>query len=283
MGETYINKVNGFVGKVFINDEGNIVISYSGTEKKELKDIRNDLNMGLDNRPPQADDALALYNKVKTKYSNITLTGESLGGTLAAIVSSETGVKAVTFSAYGVGEDVSDKKDFSNITNIGDTRDWVFMANINNQLGRTLIIPHNGQIYMPKFDAKFRYHGVDTMGCLLDLEEYDKGSVVSFMDKLNSGDNHHKLYAVKNVTAELYNVNDEIREICSELRSIVTTYFNNTVYKYVNSIKHLPIIKYLVRTFDKYKDKKEREKKQIFTPEDGHWVTIDGNHVFITS
>ena len=195
IGKTDINKETGFVGKVFRNNEGEIVISFSGTDLKDkgrTDDLRNDLNMAIGNLPPQFENAKELYIKTKLQYSKskITLTGESLGGSLAALVGVATGETTVTFAAYGIGDLIPENKNgYPNITNIGDTRDPVFMSNVNNHLGKTYVIPYKSKIYIPVMGRVFTNHGISHMGPLLDIQEYKKGSIKSYTEKMDSGKN----------------------------------------------------------------------------------------------
>ena len=109
---------NGFSATMFCNDSGECVIAYCGS--KPLTDvitiagtllpgtdaffdwIVNDLQMQiLDVLGPQVDPALSVYKSINNSIpsSKIAVTGHSLGGGLANIVSAYSGCKAVTFNA----------------------------------------------------------------------------------------------------------------------------------------------------------------------------------------
>ena len=96
--------------------------------------------------PVQTDNARKVYREIKSAYPNcnICLTGHSLGGSLAQIVGSETGAETVTFSAYGTANlhGINSKYN-KNITNYGNAQDAVFVANIDNQIGKTMILNSN--------------------------------------------------------------------------------------------------------------------------------------------
>ena len=76
-----------------------IVISYAGTYSKSAADIQADINLGLGLRSAQLDQAVEYYLQIKKANpgANITLTGHSLGGGLAALVGVFFGVSATVF------------------------------------------------------------------------------------------------------------------------------------------------------------------------------------------
>ena len=261
---TEFNSHTGFKGKVYRAESGEIVISFRGTELDDIKGrgLRNDVNMACKILPAQLQNAFTMYKQIKQEYPNvkITLTGESLGGTLAALVAAETGVKAVTFSAYGAKDLIDSPKYTSNITNIGDTRDPIFMANVNQHIGNVYVIPDNGEVYMPRILNR-EMHGIENMGFLLDMKEYKTGTVKSFMDFVKDGD--LSCGPILNVTGEILKINDKFHEPNAQfIRNSpkANIMFGQTLKNKINSIcKH----------------------SSTTDTGSGHWVTIDGNHVFI--
>ncbi len=62
--------------------------------------------MYLGKLPEQYQNANEVYKQIKQSYPNsiITVTGHSLGGSLAQLISAENGCQAVTFNAYGTDD-----------------------------------------------------------------------------------------------------------------------------------------------------------------------------------
>ena len=95
---------NGFFATV-VKKGNDVVIIYRGTD--DSKDIVQDIKMWKFHKlPEQLDDAISLYDEVakycKNNRYRLSVTGHSLGGSLAAIVSAMRGIEAVTFNPYGV-------------------------------------------------------------------------------------------------------------------------------------------------------------------------------------
>lgn len=85
-----------------IYQKGNdIVISFRGTNSL-LDFFGSDIPLGSENLPMQYKNANEIYQQIKKQYpyANITVTGHSLGGSLAQLVSAKNGCPAVTFNAY---------------------------------------------------------------------------------------------------------------------------------------------------------------------------------------
>lgn len=162
------NKSNGFYAEVW--QKGNdIVIVYRGTDANGnklgdlSKDLRNDVAMARKNIPAQATDALALHDKIKRENKNcdISVTGHSLGGSLAQIVSSIRGTFATTFNAYGTKDMYKDAQSLrtDNIVNYVNEFDYIGMANAKNNVGDTYSVSND-------VNSFFRNHFLEDMTSL---------------------------------------------------------------------------------------------------------------------
>ena len=130
------NTENGFYAEAYSNGK-DIIIAYRGTD--DWQDRMVDFDMVRSQLPNQCIDAVRFYDKVanNNKNSDITVTGHSLGGSNAEIVSAIRGTVAVTFNAYGVRDMFKPytrlKED--NIVNYVNEWDPFAMFNAENNLG----------------------------------------------------------------------------------------------------------------------------------------------------
>jgi len=94
--------INGVRGEVYENDSGDVVIAYRGTNISG--DVMENLPTELKQVLEQAENAMELYTAVckEFKKSKISMTGHSLGGALAYIISTVSGCYTVTFNSPGV-------------------------------------------------------------------------------------------------------------------------------------------------------------------------------------
>lgn len=149
------NKKDGFYADV-LQGEKDIIIAYRGTDEF-LSDIDDDIAMACANIPSQTTDALKTYNSIKNAFpdKDISLTGHSLGGSLADIVAGMNGEFATTFNAYGV-KDILGNTAYNdeNIINYINTKDAVTMINGNNHIGTNYSIPNRGKWFKGKHDAE---------------------------------------------------------------------------------------------------------------------------------
>ena len=116
----------GFAAIAYKNKTTNeIIIAYRGTDS--MGDIViSDVQIALKDVPQQASKAVKFYERVKEMYpdSEISLTGHSLGGSLAHYVSAAKGVTSVTFNAPAV-----------KLPKGGDTSKIVNYVNLNDYIG----------------------------------------------------------------------------------------------------------------------------------------------------
>ena len=100
---------SGYRGAVVQDSEtGELIVTNKGTNPFDIHDIQTDLGMGTLGVPAQWAEAAATMrwaldyaHKHGIPLSNISVTGHSLGGTLAQLQASAVDVHAETFNAYG--------------------------------------------------------------------------------------------------------------------------------------------------------------------------------------
>jgi hypothetical protein len=104
--QSYMFNGLGFAAALYTRKSGaktNFVLSYAGTDRKELDDWRADagfagINFRLLSQITGALEAVA-HSRRFSQRDPLVLTGHSLGGGLAQIIAAFTGLPAVTFSA----------------------------------------------------------------------------------------------------------------------------------------------------------------------------------------
>ena len=129
---------NGFFATV-VKKGNNVIIIYRGTD--DSKDLVQDIKMWKFHKlPEQLNDAISLYDEVSKYCKNngykLSVTGHSLGGSLAAIVSA--GIEAVTFNPYGVKNllDPNIKYNTDKVTNYCCENDIITIMNAENHIGK---------------------------------------------------------------------------------------------------------------------------------------------------
>lgn len=102
---------SGFDASLYRDASGAVVVAYAGTD--EGKDWRHNFRQGLGFEDAQYDQAIALAREAKRAFgNNVVLTGQSLGGGLAAAASMVGEVPAVTFNAAGVHDKTLERYGF---------------------------------------------------------------------------------------------------------------------------------------------------------------------------
>jgi hypothetical protein len=92
---------SGFKARIYGDGEGHYVLAFSGTD--EGKDWKTNFAQGLGFETAQYNQAMALARQAKVAFGDeFVITGQSLGGGLAAAASLASNTPAVTFNAAGV-------------------------------------------------------------------------------------------------------------------------------------------------------------------------------------
>lgn len=140
-----VDPSTGFAA-IALQKDDQIVISFRGTEikKDDEIDLKNDRIMWIEKKfPPQLECAKEFIKTIesnpKLKNKDITLTGHSLGGSLAQFLSAMYGYKAVAFNPYGI-KNILDKYNLKykegNIINYCSKGDIITSINSNNHIGK---------------------------------------------------------------------------------------------------------------------------------------------------
>lgn len=96
------NNKSGFYSQLYKTDEDKYVLAFRGTEGK-YNDIKEDVVQGIGISSAQSDKAADLSRMVDEalKGKELTITGHSLGGQLAAVAGGATGRPTYTYNAAG--------------------------------------------------------------------------------------------------------------------------------------------------------------------------------------
>lgn len=173
-----------------------IVISFVGTDPKNLKDHGTNIKMGFGKETEQMRRADEFYGKINAANPNakIILAGHSEGGTEATYVAIKNNVEAVTFNAYGLKEkfyDRNKKNEYKTlITNYCGENDPV--SKLVKNPGETYVVESIQNKFMKAtvFGMK-EAHGIDKMGDCeksLTVEEHRKQKDPNFVDNVSEVD-----------------------------------------------------------------------------------------------
>ena len=217
---------------------GKFVISYRGTELSDINDLKNDVQLGTNNIPNQYQSAIEVYDRyaeiaAKNKM-DISVTGHSLGGSLAALVGATRGVEAVTFNAYGV-KDLLDKLGNYNtdsITNYIEVEDRVTRLNANKLIGTSyMLYPDSSKNY----NYPFAHHELENMGDLSERIEFDLSLLKRMYSKssLKGSDYESKLQEFLKITSDIKDINKiEVKnKILDNLNSLKSSIIEKTNYE----------------------------------------------------
>lgn len=176
------NIYTGFNASVYKRRD-EIIIVFRGTDSP-TDIINNDLNMLQKVIPQQMKDARKIYKDVRRAYPDckIIFTGHSLGASEAQLMGAETGCETITFSAYGTKNLYGARAIYSeNITNYGNSQDFVYISNIDNQIGKTIVLNSNINDFnyviksdKPLSSISLKPHKLENFGDLFQGVEYQK-------------------------------------------------------------------------------------------------------------
>jgi type VI secretion system secreted protein VgrG len=96
---------SGFSAALYKASDGHMVVAYRGTQPTSLRDWGANIRQAFGFKSDQQEEAIRLAHRVQMSYPpppEVEITGHSLGGGLAALASSATGMPATTFNAAGV-------------------------------------------------------------------------------------------------------------------------------------------------------------------------------------
>lgn len=208
------SKLGGFHGSVYKDDKGNCVMAFEGTSGLIDGDVLNDL-VNVIVPAWQQTYGLNYYidfvNEKRSQCRSLSVTGHSLGGSIAAVVASTVGMKAITFNPDSQAlltkfiQKNSDKSDrIYNIVKGGE-----LLHGVNNIIGRTNTLLPGKTIFVEyEYDQSLwpdsvEGHGIGPMSeyldCLVKGESDDDGTDRGKQQRPMYPENGLALYCVQDV------------------------------------------------------------------------------------
>lgn len=270
------NKKTGYYADVYKKGK-EVAIIYRGTDldiHKGIGETGKDVigsnwKMLNSKEPAQLKYARNTYKDVAKSYpsANIVLSGHSLGGSLAQLVSAETGTKAVTFNAYGTGKILEQKgisqkaQKLLNITNYGNPKDPIFTINKDYQPGVS---------YVTDKSNNYAY-------------KQEKTKLSEIKDKLP----HNNPHDIKNMG----NLENAVRIEPAETQPSEKTLYGGVSYTETDTLAQNQNFSDIIRNKwrnmqqsrnSRLQNRSSKGKKSSASgTTNGKWITINGNHVFI--
>ena len=280
---------SGMQAAVYVNSSTNdLVVAYRGTEpdKKDekWKDFKADAIMFLNSQiSAQYIEALLFYHNVKKnpKYRgmNVTVTGHSLGGSLAQIVSAQNGCPAVTFNAYGTGDVLKkhfNKKNLNNlnIINYANIYDPIFRLNYKAQPGKSYLVPSKLSTSSGRIKKYHFLSGLDKLSKSREIKPGEPLPPVPKEEEEFKMPEKSEIYK-KNMSGP----NKSIKRPQSNVLGFASP-VNETSVSSRTPLSNLSNPKVQEKTEHKEKTKPTSSSKKD-SDKDGKWVTIKGHPVFI--
>jgi len=181
---SYSHRRSGYYSEVYRKGE-DVILVIKGTDLNSINEFRkdgySDIQMGLRMLPDQMPEAEKSYIRLVQAYGkdHVIVSGHSLGGSEAQIIGAKYGAETITFGAYGTknihGVEINNTE---NITNYGNAQDGIFVDNIDNQIGKTMIL-NTTKTKNESFTKGYSYHGlaphyIQNYGDLSQGVEYKK-------------------------------------------------------------------------------------------------------------
>jgi hypothetical protein len=172
----------GFHGTIYTDNFSCAVVAFAGT--KDAKDLKADAKIVLNRLPNQSAGAMNLYQSAKEMMESccggeIWLTGHSLGGALAQIVSALTGKRFVSFNSPCMKESLAKIPTMKNLdpstvngVNVRMKNDPVSDPKWGTPVGKIIELDKNGKVgnkmsltahFMDKVIAQIKMEGLSSL------------------------------------------------------------------------------------------------------------------------
>lgn len=283
---------------------GHYALCFVGTDVKNVKDWGANLKMGVTGDSTQIKQAQKFTDDMIHEYGlnseNTVSIGHSEGGTEAAVVGIQNGMRTVTFNAYGVGKRYIDQnKNYGDlVTNYRDPHDPI--SKLKENVSTTYITPSMQNDFMSKTPfGSVQAHKLDYMGdCKqsVPVNEY-KSTHPLFINKIS--DTNITRDDIANMDSDLFRVyeneidnrmaNNQIGTFVPENATNPYGFFGkNSGINFWCGDKNYSQHAYNMNGNNKSPISNKRSNSSSSSSSSGKgsssggkWVTINGNHVLI--